>query len=264
MSTVNFTIIQSELHWENSSANLAMFSEKLAGIPAETEVVVLPEMFNTGFTMQPALYAQTMDGEVIQWLKKESKQLNKIICGSTPIVENGKYYNRFVWMQPNGEYLTYDKKHLFVAAGEHLHYTAGQNKLIVTVNGIKIMPLICFDLRFPIWSRNTLNANGVPDYDVLLYVSNWPEVRSHHFRQLGIARAIENQAYVINVNRVGEDGNENPHNGCTAVIDPLGHVEYECVNKEDMYSFSITKNSIDEVRNQFPFLAEADKFKLLS
>ncbi len=188
MSSLFITIIQSALHWENNTANLKMFTEKIDGITNKTEVVVLPEMFNTGFSMKPKEHAEKMDGETVRWMKETAAKKKIILTGSAMIEECGNYFNRLLWIFPNGKTVWYDKRHLFAYAGENKHYTAGEKRIIISVNGWKIFPLICYDLRFPIWCRRT-NDN---DFDVALFVANWPERRNQAWKTLLQARAIEN------------------------------------------------------------------------
>jgi predicted amidohydrolase len=230
-------------------------------------------MFTTGFSMQPKLFAESMEGETVQWMKEVSSANKIILTGSLIIEEEGKYYNRLIWMLPNGEYGYYDKRHLFGFAEEDKHYTAGNKRLIASVKGWKINLQICYDLRFPVWARNRItpieksigeeihSADDIrPEFDVLIYVANWPERRSHAWKTLLCARAIENQCYVIGVNRVGMDGNNISHSGNSLVIDPLGEVLYHMVDEEDIFTITLQKEWLNEVRNKFPFWKDADDF----
>ncbi|MBA3706782.1 MAG: amidohydrolase, partial [Bacteroidetes bacterium] len=216
---LKITIIQSNLHWENKEKNLEMFSKKIAAITDATDLIVLPEMFTTGFSMNPKKFAEIMSGPTIEWLKQKAREKKCVITGSFIAEENGNYFNRLVWMNSDGTYNTYDKRHLFRMADEHNHYNFGKSKLVVELKGWKICPLVCYDLRFPVWSRNVKS-----EYDVLIYVANWPERRNHHWRTLLLARAIENQCYSIGVNRIGADGNSIAHSGDSTVIDPRGMI----------------------------------------
>src|SRR3954447_13475168 len=209
MSSLTFTIIQTKLHWEQKALNLQMLEEKINAIQQRTEVVILPEMFSTGFSMKPEQFAEGMEGETIAWMKRISSEKKIILTGSVMISENGKYYNRLVWMLPNGQMGLYDKKHLFAYANEDQHYTSGNKRLIASVKGWKINLMVCYDLRFPVWSRQSSRSEEQTtlEYDILIYVANWPEKRSHMWRTLLQARAIENQCFCIGVNRVGNDGN---------------------------------------------------------
>ncbi len=262
MTGLNFTLIQAHLHWEDKEGNLEAFSKKIAGSPSSTHVIVLPEMFSTGFSMRPEALAETMDGPTVKWMKDTAVKNKKIITGSVIIEEAGKYYNRMIWMLPNGQFGYYDKKHLFAFAGEDQHYTAGNKRLIASVNGWKINLLVCYDLRFPVWARQQFAEDGSFEYDVLLYVANWPERRSHAWKTLLQARAIENQCYVIGVNRVGADGNQISHSGDSMVVDPLGEILYHKANEEDIHTIKLDKKHLEEVRNKFPFWRDADLFSI--
>jgi omega-amidase len=263
MSDLKVTLIQTNLHWENIEENLRMFDEKINAIQERTEIVILPEMFSTGFSMAPERLAQTMDGSAVQWMKKKAAEKNIILTGSLIIEEDGHYVNRLIWMQPNGVYGIYDKRHLFGYAGEHEHYQAGDKRLIAQVKGWKICLNVCYDLRFPVWSRNAISPEtGAPEYDVLINVANWPERRSTPWKTLIHARAIENQCYAIGVNRVGNDGNNIYHSGDSSLIDPLGEILYRKSNEEDIFTTTLERSRLDEVRKNFPFLKDADKFQV--
>ncbi|MDB5210414.1 MAG: amidohydrolase [Sediminibacterium sp.] len=261
MSTLSFTLIQTRLHWEDKAANLAMLEEKIMGIRERTEIVVLPEMFSTGFSMQPQKFAEEMNGETVSWMKKIAAAKKIILTGSVIISEDGHYYNRLLWVQPDGKLGYYDKRHRFAFAGENEEYTAGNKRLIAQVKGWKINLQVCYDLRFPVWARQ--HTNEAPEYDVLLYVANWPERRVHAWKTLLTARAIENQSYVIGVNRVGDDGKGIHHSGDSMVIDPLGAVLYEKQEVEDIYTITLEKEPLDMVREKFPFWKDADNFKII-
>lgn len=270
MSTLNITTIQTDLKWEDRSANLAMFEEKIDGIKGRPEIVVLPEMFSTGFSMRPQVLAETMEGETLQWMKRLAGRKKIILTGSLIIAEKGtvetNYYNRLIWMLPNGEYGIYDKRHRFAFAGEDEQYTAGSKRLIASVKGWKINLQVCYDLRFPVWSRqappNLAEGPEGPEYDLLIYVANWPERRSHAWKTLLQARAIENQCYVVGVNRVGNDGNQVHHCGDSMVIDPLGEILYHKHEEEDISTITLDKAHLDAVRARFPFWKDADGFRI--
>lgn len=262
MSSLTITTIQTNLHWEDKKANLAMLENKINGIQEKTEIVVLPEMFSTGFSMQPALFAETMDGDTVQWMKKIAATKKIILTGSVIIEEAGHFFNRLIWMLPNGQFGVYDKRHRFAFAGEDNFYTAGTKRLIASVKGWKINLQVCYDLRFPVWARQQSQAEG-PEYDVLMYVANWPERRSHAWKTLLQARAIENQSYVVGVNRVGNDGNNIYHSGDSMIIDPMGEVLYTKQNEEDIHSITLEKEALQSVRDKLPFLKDADGFMLL-
>lgn len=261
MSTLTITTIQTNLLWEEKQANLRLLEEKIKTIQEKTEVVILPEMFSTGFSMKPEQFAETMDGEAVEWMKRVSNENGVVLTGSLMIKEEGKFYNRLIWMLPNGQYGIYDKRHLFAYAEEDKHYTAGSKRLIASVKGWKINLQVCYDLRFPVWSRQQKIKIGA-EYDVLIYVANWPERRSHAWKTLLCARAIENQCYVIGVNRIGNDGNNIYHSGDSLVIDPLGQVLYHKADEEDVFTITLEKEKLEEVRSRFPFLNDADDFTI--
>jgi len=262
MSALSITTIQTNLIWEDKAANLYALEQKINSIQDPTEIVVLPEMFSTGFSMQPSLFAETMEGETLNWMKKVSTQNKIILTGSIIIEEEGKYYNRLIWMLPNGEYGYYDKRHLFAFGQEDKFYNAGNKRLIAQVKGFKINLQVCYDLRFPVWARQQ-NKSGGMEYDVLIYIANWPEKRSHAWKTLLCARAIENQCYVVGVNRVGTDGNNIYHSGNSLVIDPLGQVLYHMSDDEDVNTVTISKDYLNEVREKFPFCKDGDGFSLV-
>jgi predicted amidohydrolase len=260
LSTLSFSIIQTNLFWEDKGANLTHLEQKIMGIGSFTEIIVLPEMFSTGFSMQPEIHAETMDGPTIDWMRRLSETKKAIITGSLIIKEEDKFYNRLIWMLPNGELGYYDKRHLFAFAGEDQHYTAGNKRLIASVKGWKINLQICYDLRFPVWARQTKGTES--EYDVLLYVANWPEKRNHAWKTLLTARAIENQCVTIGVNRVGLDGNNNAHSGDSLIVGPLGEVLYHCAYEEDVFTITLQKEEITNARSQFPFWKDADFFHI--
>jgi predicted amidohydrolase len=261
MTDLIVTIIQSPLHWENKIANLQMFEQQIMAIDQPTQLVVLPEMFSTGFSMQPELLAEKMEGPTLTWMRKIATAKKIILTGSLIIEENGNYYNRLIWMLPNGTVYHYDKRHRFAFAGEDNHYSSGNKRLITSVNGWKINVQICYDLRFPVWARQQLDE--APEYDVLIYVANWPERRSHAWKTLLQARAIENQCYVIGVNRVGEDGNGINHSGDSMVVDPLGNILFTKTNEAFIHSVCLDKMELNNIRTKFPFWKDADSFQLL-
>jgi len=260
MNALSVTLIQSQLYWEDKKANLQQFQEKIASIEKPTHIVVLPEMFSTGFSMKPSELAETMDGETVSWMKSMASIHKIILTGSVIIEENKHYFNRLLWVLPNGNIGVYDKRHRFAFAGEDQFYTAGNKRLITSVNGWKVNVQICYDLRFPVWARQ--QSNNTPEFDVLLYVANWPERRNHAWKSLLIARAIENQCYVIGVNRVGKDGNGIAHSGDTMLIDPLGEVLYIQSNQEAISTHLLNKATLEEVRSKFPFWKDADNFNI--
>jgi predicted amidohydrolase len=221
-------------------------------------------MFSTGFSMQPHLLAETMDGETVQWMKNIAQQKRIILTGSVIIEDEGNYYNRLIWMLPNGSFGCYNKRHLFAYAGEDERYTPGNKRLITSVKGWKINVQVCYDLRFPVWARQAPSApvENEVEYDVLLYVANWPERRNHAWQTLLTARAIENQCYVIGVNRVGEDGNSINHCGNSTVIDALGNAMYSKMNEEGVFTVTLHKQPLHDIRSKYPFLQDADDFTI--
>jgi omega-amidase len=261
MLPLTITLIQTNLFWENKKANLDMLQQKIESISEKTEVVILPEMFSTGFSMHPEKLAETMNGETMQWMKKIAAGKKIILTGSIIIEEGGKYFNRLIWMLPNGEYGFYDKRHLFAFADEHSHYAQGNKKLIASVKGWKINLQVCYDLRFPVWTRQAPGENEAK-YDLLINVANWPEKRSTAWKTLLQARAIENQCYVAGVNRVGEDGNQIKYAGDSMLIDPLGEIIYQKNKEEDIFTYTLQKEKVQETRKHFPFWKDADLFVL--
>ncbi len=257
MSTLSITILQTNLFWEDKGANLDLLTKKIGSIEAYTEVIVLPEMFSTGFSMQPEKFAENMDGPTVDWMRRMAVEKKAIITGSLIIKEEEKYYNRLIWMLPNGTLGYYDKRHLFAFAGEDQYYSAGNKRLIASVKGWKINLQICYDLRFPVWARQQGE-----EYDVLLYVANWPEKRNHAWKTLLTARAIENQCISIGVNRVGLDGNNIAHSGDSLIIGPLGEVLYHCAYEEDVFTITLQKEELTNARTQFPFWKDADFFHI--
>ncbi|WEK36879.1 MAG: nitrilase family protein [Candidatus Pseudobacter hemicellulosilyticus] len=327
MSSLTVSLIQSNLHWEDKAANLQQLEKKILAIE-RPQLVVLPEMFSTGFSMKPALLAETMDGPAVQWMRELAARKRVILTGSLIIEEGGHYFNRLIWMLPNGQLGYYDKRHLFGYAGEHEKYTPGAKRLIATVNGWRVNLQVCYDLRFPVWARQQLypaaegaalealakqaaqqtvlpeqQDNGsaenhhqpsaagrtdtqtapgssqikntptaqqpafseetVPaEYDLLVYVANWPERRNHAWKTLLQARAIENQCYVIGVNRVGNDGNNYYHSGDSMLVDPLGEVLFTKAHEEVVYTTTLEKEKLEGIRSKLPFLKDADDFMI--
>jgi predicted amidohydrolase len=262
MPSLTISVIQSDIFWENKEANLAMFEKKIWSINEPTEIVVLPEMFSTGFTQEPMALAETMEGPTINWMRSLAKKKNIVLTGSIIIKEKEQYFNRLIWMLPNEKMGIYDKRHLFSYGGEHNHFSLGGKRFIASVKGWKINLQICYDLRFPTWTRQQIK-NKEPEYDILINVANWPEKRSHHWKTLLQARAIENLSYVVGVNRVGVDGNNILYNGDSAVVDPLGNYLYEKEKVEDIFTITLKKENLQQLRDQYRFLDDADEFLLL-
>ena len=254
---LSVTLIQSELVWEDPEANRQLFSKKLNAISEATDLVVLPEMFTTGFTMNAASLAEPNDGPTLNWMQDHAESLESAITGSVIIEENGQYYNRLFFVLPDRSYDVYDKKHTFTLAGEHKVYTSGSDKLLVNYHGWKICPLICYDLRFPVWARNT------EDYDLLLFVANWPEKRVTAWNVLLQARAIENMCYCIGVNRTGADGKGHEYIGHSAAFDVLGKkVSQTTTAAEFTETIALNSEHLRQTRKKLQFLSDRDRFSL--
>ena len=254
---MKLALIQLPLVWEDPKSNRVNIEQKINAIESGTDLIVLPEMFTTGFTMQPERVAETMNGETIQWMQSLAKAKNAAITGSLIIVEEGKYYNRLVFVFPTGEIQQYDKRHLFTLAGEDGVFTSGTSKVVIEYKGWKICPLICYDLRFPVFSRNT------EIYDLLIYVANWPKTRINAWDTLLQARAIENMSYTIGVNRLGVDDNNLEYVGHSQVVDYLGNPVIEPQTAEGVLITELDKDSLHETRKKLNFLKDQDLFKLL-
>jgi omega-amidase len=262
MSKLRISLIQTSLHWEDKHSNLEMFQRKIESIREKTELIILPEMFSTGFTMQKELLAETMDGITVEWMRKTAVGKNAIVTGSMIAKTEGTYYNRLIWMLPNGEYGFYDKRHLFAYGKEDQHFSAGKKRFIASVNGWKINLVICYDLRFPAWVRQS-RTNGQemqPEYDLLVVVASWPAARSLAWRTLLQARAIENQCFVIGVNRTGTDGKGLQYNGESMVLGPLGETIHISGTEEEVFSFTLDREILEENRRMLPFWRDADSF----
>lgn len=257
---LHITLIQTSLFWEDKPANLDMLEKKIMSIQDKTEIVILPEMFSTGFSMNPSGLSETMEEETIAWMKKVAREKKIILTGSMIARDNEEFFNRLIWMLPTGDFGTYDKRHLFGYANEDQFYRPGERRFIASVKGWKINLLICYDLRFPVWSRQSPAIKPTAEYDAIIYVANWPEKRNHAWKTLLQARAIENQCYVIGVNRVGNDGNGIYHSGDSMVVDPLGEVLYTKAHEEDIFTIELDKKHLDEIRAKLPFLKDADDF----
>lgn len=258
MQDLRVTAIQSALVWEDAQANRTGFAQKLAGLKGSTDLVVLPEMFTTGFSMKTQELAETMDGPTVTWLKEQAAALGAAINGSVIIEEGGKFYNRSLFVRPDGSVEHYDKRHLFRMANEDAHFSDGSQRKIVEWKGWRICLQVCYDLRFPVFSRNR------QDYDLLIYVANWPEARTNAWSTLLRARAMENQAYVIGVNRVGNDGMDISYSGASAILDAKGE---ELVNiplsEEHSAQATLSMQALEDFRKKFPVGKDADRFELL-
>lgn len=259
MDDLKITIIQSDLVWESPTENFVAFGEKLEVLEEPTDLIILPEMFNTGFSSKNPEISESMDGPTVSWMKETAAKMKAVIVGSVIILEDEKTYNRMIWMRPDGTFETYDKRHLFAFAGEDEHFTAGTERKIVELKGWKICLQVCYDLRFPVFARNTNDDR----YDLLLYVANWPAARRFPWSQLLIARAIENQCYVAGVNRVGLDGNDIDYSGDSAVIDPKGE-EISSVEPsvETAETVQLSWEELEAFRAKFPVLNDADDFEV--
>ena len=253
MRDLKITLIQTEVVWEDINANITLFDEKISAIREKTDLIILPEMFTTGFSMNAGNLSQDMDGPSIRWLREKSQKINADITGSIIIKFGKKFFNRLFWAKPDGELLTYDKRHLFRFAGEEKVYSAGDKNITVKLHGWKIRPFICYDLRFPAWTRNIKNR-----YDIAVFIANWPEKRSMHWKSLLQARAIENQCYVIGVNRVGTDGNGLFYSGDSSIIDPLGKIIFKKHDEECTYTTVLSYHTLKEYRKTFPGWMDAD------
>ena len=265
---MNITLLQANLYWHDPVANQAMLEERIFNLDEPTDLIVLPEMFTTGFTMDARAVAEPMNLTTFRWLKQMAAQTGAIVTGSYVVKEAGQFFNRLIWMQPDGQFDTYDKRHLFRMAGEDAIYTAGTQRLVKEWKGWRICPLICYDLRFPVWSRNApVSAGFSPstnfDYDLLLYVANWPAARRNAWNVLLQARAIENLSYVVGVNRVGTDGNGHLYSGDSAVIDFKGDVLFRQADLEVVHHQTLSLNELRAFREKFPANRDADGFTLL-
>lgn len=247
-------LIQTSLEWENPSANRAHFAQKIASITEPVDLIVLPEMFTTGFTMKPEHVAEGMEGETIGWMKLLAEKTQAALCGSVIIKEDNNFFNRLLFVFPSGEIRQYDKRHLFTLAGENKVYTSGSKKLIIDYKGFKICPLVCYDLRFPVFSRNTEN------YDVLIYVANWPKPRTNAWDILLKARAVENMSYAIGVNRIGTDNNGHDYIGHSQVVDFLGNDLVAPQENEGVFIAILDRDALIETRNKLAFLNDMDSF----
>lgn len=253
---MKIAIFQTKLVWESPKKNRTLIQEYIDSCDDSYELLILPEMFTSGFTMNPENVAEPMNGETIQWMQFNAKNKNSAITGSLVIVENGNYFNRLIFVFPNGEIEYYDKRHLFTLAGEEKVYEKGAEKLIVEYKGWRICPLVCYDLRFPVFSRN------VENYDLLIYVANWPKPRINAWNSLLKARAIENLSYVIGVNRIGLDANDMEYNGSSQVNDYLGNEIINCKDEQGIFIIEINKEEMQETRNKLNFLNDKDVFKI--
>jgi predicted amidohydrolase len=259
---LNIRIVQADTVWHDPQANRDYYTALLAGLAPDADIIVLPETFTSGFSNEALAQAETMDGPTVAWLRAQSEALNAVITGSVQIREGDSVYNRMLWAAPDGSLAHYDKRHLFRMAGEHERYAAGRDKIIVEYKGWRICPLVCYDLRFPVFSRNRF-AHGQPegyDYDLLIYVANWPSPRHFAWQTLLKARAIENLSYVVGVNRTGGDGNGLHYLGGSTVLDFLGQTVVESGDTPQAQSARISHAELTAFRQRFPAHLDADSF----
>ncbi|HPF27413.1 MAG TPA: amidohydrolase [Steroidobacteraceae bacterium] len=255
---MRLALLQQALAWEDREANYRVFETMLAPLRQQVDLVVLPEMFTTGFTMQPERLAEPAAAMTIRWLQTQARALDAAVTGSVVVADAGKFFNRLLWVTPDGAVSSYDKRHLFRMAREHEHYTAGASTLLIEWRGFKIAPLVCYDLRFPVWSRRRPDF----DYDLLVYVANWPAVRRYPWQQLLRARAIENQAYVAGVNRVGSDGNGVAYAGDSVIVDYFGQPMVELADAAGAVRATLELAPLVEFRRKFPAHLDADRFTI--
>lgn len=255
MENLKITVVQANIVWENPQANILNYSQLLKNIE-ESDVILLPEMFTTGFSMNAEELKESMDGSSIKWMQKFATEKDAVVVGSLIVEDNKHIYNRALWVFPNGEIEIYNKRHLFTMGKEHLHYSAGKEKKIIEYKGWRFCPQICYDLRFPVFARNLEN------YDVLFYLANWPSPRHHVWRNLLVSRAIENQAYCFGINRVGCDGMGIKYSGDSAFISPKGFAEFMGDNEKVM-TFELSYSQLHKFREKFPLLNDKDSFEII-
>lgn len=258
MPDLTITLVQTDLKWQDPAANCTALANQLAQLDAPTDLIVLPEMFSTGFSMEAPALAETMSGPTVAWLRETAAQYDAVVTGSLIIKDENTYRNRLLWVRPDGSLSHYDKRHLFTFAGEQHTYTPGQTRLIEEWRGWRICPLICYDLRFPVWSRNP----AAQPYDLLLYVANWPAVRRQAWVSLLRARAIENVAYAAGVNRIGTDGLGHAYAGDSALVDTRGEYLAEAGDAAGCFTRTLSRAGLDDFRAKFPALADGDAFAL--
>ncbi len=255
MPDLKVTLVQADLAWEDIDANLAAFEKRIEGLTDDTHLIVLPEMFTTGFSMNARALAEDMQGRTVAWLKGMARKKGVHVVGGSMLREGDRYVNRLLWVAPDGGLQWYDKRHLLGIAGEDRVYSRGWEKLAVSLQGWRVCPFICYDLRFPIWLRNL----ETPPYDLALFIANWPSARAHHWRTLLLARAIENQCFVVGVNRIGTDGNGHAYCGDSSVIDPLGNILFQKRDAPAVHTATLPYAFLEECRRTFPVLDDADR-----
>ncbi|WKN45990.1 amidohydrolase [Tunicatimonas pelagia] len=261
-NTLTVSLIQTSLYWHEVEANLAMLEEKIWQIDQPTDLIILPEMFSTGFTQQADSLAEPMNSKTFRWMKQQAAQTKAVVTGSYIVREQQNFYNRLLWVRPDGTFSYYDKRHLFRMAGEDRVFSAGDSLLIEELKGWRVCPLICYDLRFPVWSRNVVQADGALNYDLLIYVANWPAARRSAWETLLKARAIENACYVAGVNRVGEDGNQVSYLGNSVAVDFKGDIVADLEEQEQIITIPLSYQDLEAYRQKFPVHLDADKFLL--
>ena len=261
MSTLRISLVQTSLYWKSAEANRAMFEEKLASLAGHTDLIILPEMFTTGFTMDAEEVAEPVNFSTYRWMRLMASRTNAVVAGSVVISENGAFYNRLLWAEPTGNILHYDKRHLFRMAKDHDHYHAGSEKIICSLKGWKVAPFVCYDLRFPVWIRNTY-SEATWAYDLALFVANWPSPRANAWEILLKARAIENSCYVAGVNRIGTDGADVSYSGGSQVVDPKGTSLIHMGEQEEIQTIPLNKDELESYRKKFPVQLDADRFRL--
>jgi len=262
MQDLKITLVQADLVWEDIPANLERFDGRLRSITEKTDLIILPEMFNTGFTTEPVRVAEGPGGRTLRWMQEKATEKQAIVTGSMLVRVGDVYFNRLLWVEPGGEYVSYDKRHLFSMGNEQLKISAGKTRTLVSCKSWNILPLVCYDLRFPVWSRNRYHGNTY-EYDLLFYIANWPDSRNFAFRSLLVARAIENQAYVAGVNRIGTDGMGVVYSGGSMVVDPRGKTAAELSpGEEGSISFVLDKAALEDFREKFRVGPDWDEFEI--
>lgn len=263
MEDLLVTLVQSDIHWQNTDANLSMYEEKLWAAKPSTDLIVLPEMFNTGFTTDARKFAEPMNGKIFRWMKLIAEQFNAVVTGSFIAAENNQFYNRLLWMEPGGHYHFYDKKHLFSISGENRQFAAGAKSLSFMLKGWKVRPLVCYDLRFPVWARNRMDEKKETlSYDLILYVANWPSSRIQVWDALLKARAIENSSYCLGVNRVGSDGEGIGYNGHSCIYNLRGDSLTGLTEKDEIITVNLSAQFQEDYRRKFPVYLDADDFEI--
>ncbi|GMT44442.1 MAG: hydrolase [bacterium] len=262
MQNLDILYLQSDLAWENPAQNRENFEKKILAQGQGCDLIVLPETFTTGFPVDPAPFAETTDGESLQWMQRLAAETGAVISGSLLLKEETTYSNALIWMRPDGTFERYNKRHVFSMGGEHKHIKAGNRQLQVELKGWKIKPMVCYDLRFPVWSKNRYE-NGAFEYDLVIYVANWPAVRAYPWDALLVARAIENQAFVLGVNRVGTDGQGNAYPGHSKLVDARGMILSEAPENEEVsMRVNLSGKQLQDFRNKFNVGCDWDRFEI--